>query len=128
MHNNRQDPNIPCKKYFENLSTKITNKSSLFLYRDQACDNIEATIRKQDKNIKKEKEWNEIGKIVEQIRPDRQTLMWSATWPKEVQALARDLCKDQPVHVNVGSLTLTACRRIKQEIYLIEVINLLLCN
>ncbi|CAD2099994.1 ATP-dependent RNA helicase DDX5, putative [Plasmodium vinckei brucechwatti] len=62
----------------------------------------------------------QIRKIVEQIRPDRQTLMWSATWPKEVQALARDLCKDQPVHVNVGSLTLTACRRIKQEIYLIE--------
>ncbi|EAA21304.1 DEAD/DEAH box helicase, putative [Plasmodium yoelii yoelii] len=70
----------------------------------------------------------QIRKIVEQIRPDRQTLMWSATWPKEVQALARDLCKDQPIHVNVGSLTLTACRRIKQEIYLIEVIHLLLCN
>lgn len=30
----------------------------------------------------------QIRKIVEQIRPDRQTLMWSATWPKEVQALA----------------------------------------
>ena len=26
----------------------------------------------------------QIRKIVEQIRPDRQTLMWSATWPKEV--------------------------------------------
>ncbi|SBT80472.1 DEAD/DEAH box helicase, putative, partial [Plasmodium malariae] len=62
----------------------------------------------------------QIRKIVEQIRPDRQTLMWSATWPKEVQALARDLCKEQPIHVNVGSLTLTACRRIKQEIYLVE--------
>ncbi|CAG9473936.1 ATP-dependent RNA helicase DDX5, putative [Plasmodium vivax] len=62
----------------------------------------------------------QIRKIVEQIRPDRQTLMWSATWPKEVQSLARDLCKQQPIHVNVGSLTLTACRRIKQEIYLIE--------
>lgn len=24
-----------------------------------------------------------------QIRPDRQTLYWSATWPKEVEALAR---------------------------------------
>lgn len=32
----------------------------------------------------------QIRKIVSQIRPDRQTLMWSATWPKEVQALARD--------------------------------------
>ncbi|SBS86742.1 ATP-dependent RNA helicase DDX5, putative (DDX5) [Plasmodium ovale curtisi] len=62
----------------------------------------------------------QIRKIVGQIRPDRQTLMWSATWPKEVQILARDMCKGQPIHVNVGSLTLTACRRIKQEIYLIE--------
>ncbi|CAM9501907.1 unnamed protein product, partial [Sphacelaria rigidula] len=32
----------------------------------------------------------QIRKIVSQIRPDRQTLMWSATWPKEVQGLARD--------------------------------------
>lgn len=24
-----------------------------------------------------------------QIRPDRQTLYWSATWPKEVEQLAR---------------------------------------
>lgn len=32
----------------------------------------------------------QIRKIVSQIRPDRQTLMWSATWPKEVQTLARD--------------------------------------
>ena len=31
----------------------------------------------------------QIRKIVSQIRPDRQTLMWSATWPKEVQNLAR---------------------------------------
>lgn len=32
----------------------------------------------------------QIRKILSQIRPDRQTLMWSATWPKEVQTLARD--------------------------------------
>lgn len=29
-----------------------------------------------------------------QIRPDRQTLLWSATWPKDVQAIARDFLKD----------------------------------
>jgi hypothetical protein len=28
----------------------------------------------------------QIRKIVGQIRPDRQTLLWSATWPKEIQA------------------------------------------
>ena len=32
---------------------------------------------------------DQMRKIVSQIRPDRQTLMWSATWPKEVQAIAR---------------------------------------
>ena len=30
----------------------------------------------------------QIRKIVDQIRPDRQTLMFSATWPKDVQKLA----------------------------------------
>lgn len=28
----------------------------------------------------------QIRKIIEQIRPDRQVLMWSATWPKEVNS------------------------------------------
>ena len=36
----------------------------------------------------------QIRKIVSQIRPDRQTLMWSATWPKEVQGLARDFLRN----------------------------------
>jgi ATP-dependent RNA helicase DDX5/DBP2 len=30
----------------------------------------------------------QIRKIISQIRPDRQTLMFSATWPKDVQKLA----------------------------------------
>merc|ERR1719271_1900799 len=45
----------------------------------------------------------QIRKIVGQIRPDRQTCFWSATWPKEVQRLARDLCQSDPVQINVGS-------------------------
>ncbi|KAL2919617.1 ATP-dependent RNA helicase dbp2 [Polyrhizophydium stewartii] len=55
----------------------------------------------------------QIRKIVEQIRPDRQTLMWSATWPKEVQALARDYQKDF-IQVNIGSLELSASHNITQ--------------
>ena len=27
----------------------------------------------------------QIRKVLSQIRPDRQMLMWSATWPKDVQ-------------------------------------------
>jgi ATP-dependent RNA helicase DDX5/DBP2 len=43
----------------------------------------------------------QIRKIVGQIRPDRQTLMWSATWPKEVQTLAYSFLHDF-VKIKVG--------------------------
>eukprot|EP00879_Flechtneria_rotunda_P018834 GHRR01019769.1.p1 GENE.GHRR01019769.1~~GHRR01019769.1.p1 ORF type:complete len:700 (+),score=221.54 GHRR01019769.1:222-2321(+) len=36
--------------------------------------------------------------------PPRQTLFFSATWPKEVQAIARQLCKNDPVRVFVGNV------------------------
>jgi len=57
----------------------------------------------------------QIRKIVDQIRPDRQTLMWSATWPKEVQSLAKDYLNDSVV-INVGSSSLQANQNIKQNI------------
>uniref|UniRef100_A0A8C7VE80 RNA helicase n=1 Tax=Oncorhynchus mykiss TaxID=8022 RepID=A0A8C7VE80_ONCMY len=55
----------------------------------------------------------QIRKIVDQIRPDRQTLMWSATWPKEVRQLAEDFLK-QYVQINVGALQLSANHNILQ--------------
>ena len=55
----------------------------------------------------------QIRTIIEQIRPDRQTLMWSATWPKEVQGLASDFLNDY-VHITVGSMGLTANHKILQ--------------
>jgi ATP-dependent RNA helicase DDX5/DBP2 len=55
----------------------------------------------------------QIRKIVSQIRPDRQTLMWSATWPHEVQQLACDFLKNY-YQVTVGSLDLAANKDIKQ--------------
>ncbi|XP_015111886.1 DEAD-box ATP-dependent RNA helicase 20 isoform X1 [Diachasma alloeum] len=55
----------------------------------------------------------QIRKIIEQIRPDRQVLMWSATWPKEVQALAEDFLSDY-IQINIGSLTLAANHNIRQ--------------
>ncbi|KAF2881010.1 hypothetical protein ILUMI_25158 [Ignelater luminosus] len=55
----------------------------------------------------------QIRKIVEQIRPDRQTLMWSATWPKEVRKLASDFLDDY-IHINIGSLQLSANHNILQ--------------
>ncbi|XP_068574499.1 probable ATP-dependent RNA helicase DDX17 isoform X2 [Cebidichthys violaceus] len=55
----------------------------------------------------------QIRKIVDQIRPDRQTLMWSATWPKVVRQLAEDFLKDY-VQINVGALELSANHNILQ--------------
>merc|ERR1719281_1739193 len=56
----------------------------------------------------------QVRKVTSQCRPDRQTLMWSATWPREVQKLARDICKEDPVHVNIGSLDLRTAHTIRQ--------------
>lgn len=55
----------------------------------------------------------QIRTIISQIRPDRQTCMWSATWPKEVRRLASDFLNDY-IQVNVGSMDLSANHRIHQ--------------
>lgn len=55
----------------------------------------------------------QIRKILGQIRPDRQTLMWSATWPREVQRLAEDFLGDY-IQINIGSLELSANHNIEQ--------------
>merc|ERR1719272_1212307 len=57
----------------------------------------------------------DVRKIVTQIRPDRQTLLWSATWPKSVQKLARDFQKDV-VHIQCGSNELSTNTDITQQI------------
>lgn len=57
----------------------------------------------------------QLRKIVSQIRPDRQVLMWSATWPKEVQNLARDYLNEY-YQVTVGSLDLAANKDVTQVI------------
>ncbi|XVE56334.1 hypothetical protein DITRI_Ditri04bG0001100 [Diplodiscus trichospermus] len=60
----------------------------------------------------------QIRKIIAQIRPDRQTLYWSATWPREVETLARQfLCN--PYKVIIGSPDLKANQSIKQVVEVI---------
>lgn len=61
----------------------------------------------------------EIRKILLDIRPDRQTIMTSATWPKSVQRMADQYMND-PVRVFVGSLDLNACHNVTQ---LVEVLD-----
>lgn len=56
----------------------------------------------------------DVRKIVSQVRPDRQTLLWSATWPKAIQKLARDFLKDY-VYVQIGSDELSTNADITQQ-------------
>jgi ATP-dependent RNA helicase DDX5/DBP2 len=45
----------------------------------------------------------DLERIISKVtHPDRQTLMFSATWPKEVQSLAREFCSMAPVQVRIG--------------------------
>merc|ERR1719454_2792440 len=55
----------------------------------------------------------QIRKIISQIRPDRQVLMWSATWPKSVQRLAESFLKEY-IHINIGAQELHANHNILQ--------------
>ncbi|XP_071721946.1 DEAD-box ATP-dependent RNA helicase 40-like [Rutidosis leptorrhynchoides] len=55
----------------------------------------------------------QIRKIVNEIPPCRQTLMYTATWPKEVKKIASDLLVN-PVQVNIGSDQLSANKAITQ--------------
>ncbi|KAJ3036508.1 hypothetical protein HK097_003823, partial [Rhizophlyctis rosea] len=52
--------------------------------------------------------------ILAQIRPDRQMLFWSATWPKNVRRLANDFLSNDHITVQVGSTELQANKRIEQ--------------
>merc|ERR1711941_41256 len=42
------------------------------------------------------------------------------TWPREVQRLARDICKENPVHINVGSLDLRCAHTIRQYVEVVS--------
>eukprot|EP00267_Zea_mays_P052371 XP_020405420.1 putative DEAD-box ATP-dependent RNA helicase family protein isoform X2 [Zea mays] len=61
----------------------------------------------------------QIRKIVKQIPPRRQTLMYTATWPKEVRKIASDLLNN-PVQVNIGNTDqLVANKSITQHVEVI---------
>lgn len=61
----------------------------------------------------------QIMKILLDIRPDRQTLMTSATWPEEVRRLARTYMTD-PMTVFVGSLDLATVHTVTQFVEIIQ--------
>ena len=57
----------------------------------------------------------QMRKMVGQVRAERQTLMFTAIWPKEVHALAGDMLKDR-IRVNVGDSKLKVVKTVKQNV------------
>jgi ATP-dependent RNA helicase DBP3 len=53
-------------------------------------------------------------------KPERQTVMFSATWPESVRKLAADFMADNTVRVTIGSPDLSASGNVKQ---IVEVIH-----
>ncbi|NWT09232.1 DDX43 helicase, partial [Vireo altiloquus] len=60
----------------------------------------------------------QIMKILIDVRPDRQTVMTSATWPDGVRRLAKSYLKD-PMIVYVGTLDLAAVNTVQQKVVVI---------
>jgi len=62
----------------------------------------------------------DIRAIIGNVRTDRQTMLFSATWPKEIQALGREFVNN-PLHLTVGTPDeLTANHRVKQTVEVID--------
>lgn len=61
----------------------------------------------------------QIRKVLLNIRPDRQTIMTSATWPPGVRRLAERYMKN-PVQVCIGTLDLAAVHSVEQIIEIID--------
>ncbi|KAM8953045.1 putative ATP-dependent RNA helicase DDX43 [Pelodytes ibericus] len=61
----------------------------------------------------------QIKKLLIDIRPDRQTIMTSATWPDGVRRLGKSYLKD-PMMVYVGTLDLAAVNTVKQNILMVK--------
>merc|ERR1712190_622362 len=56
----------------------------------------------------------DIRRIFDQVRPDRQVLMWSATWPREVRKLADDFLPNRKLRVQIGHDEAWANKNVRQ--------------
>ncbi|PWN53115.1 P-loop containing nucleoside triphosphate hydrolase protein [Violaceomyces palustris] len=50
----------------------------------------------------------QVMKIVNNIRPDRQTVLFSATFPKQMESLARKVLRNKPLEITVGGRSVVA--------------------
>lgn len=64
----------------------------------------------------------QIKKVLCDVRPDRHSIMTSATWPPIVRELGEKYTKD-PFLVVVGTLDLTACHNVSQEVICVDEVS-----
>ncbi|XP_048578671.1 probable ATP-dependent RNA helicase DDX46 isoform X2 [Nematostella vectensis] len=60
----------------------------------------------------------QVMRIIDCIRPDRQTVMFSATFPRQMEALARKIL-DKPIEIQVGGRSVV-CSDVEQNVVVIE--------
>uniref|UniRef100_A0A2M4AF62 Probable ATP-dependent RNA helicase DDX46 n=1 Tax=Anopheles triannulatus TaxID=58253 RepID=A0A2M4AF62_9DIPT len=60
----------------------------------------------------------QVMRIIDNIRPDRQTVMFSATFPRQMEALARRILK-KPIEVQVGGRSVV-CKEVEQHVVVLE--------
>ncbi|KAI0981529.1 hypothetical protein GJ496_003691 [Pomphorhynchus laevis] len=60
----------------------------------------------------------QVNKILECIRPDRQTVMFSATFPRQMEALARRALR-KPIEIVVGGRSVV-CESVDQQVFMLN--------
>lgn len=98
-------------------SAKTNLRKCTFVCLDEADRMLDMGFEKDIRKI--------IGKVTNGMT--RQTLMFSATWPKEIRKIASEFCTRNPVHIKIGETDstntvkgLTVNTDITQEIQVIQ--------
>ncbi|XP_068913333.1 probable ATP-dependent RNA helicase DDX46 [Tenebrio molitor] len=60
----------------------------------------------------------QVMRIIDNVRPDRQTVMFSATFPRQMEALARRILH-KPIEVQVGGRSVV-CKDVEQHVVIID--------
>lgn len=60
----------------------------------------------------------QVMRIIDNIRPDRQTVMFSATFPRQMEALARRILR-KPIEIQVGGRSVV-CKEVEQHVVVLE--------